>query len=84
MKTVKCPKCPKTFSKASQTSARQALRCHVMRVHDKTMVPNGIKKRAPWGSKRKQQTVENLHFCPRCGLNLQTLAVAMLVAERER
>lgn len=39
MKTVKCKQCPKSFTKASQAKAEQALRMHVGRTHSKNISP---------------------------------------------
>lgn len=35
---VTCTKCPKTFTKPDRLTAEQALRMHVARVHDRTLV----------------------------------------------
>jgi len=41
MKTASCTKCPKKFHKPTQTLADQALRMHIGRKHDKSIVANG-------------------------------------------
>jgi hypothetical protein len=54
MKTVKCSKCPKTFTKPTQMLAEAALRMHVGRKHERNIIANhehsGVIRRRANGS----------------------------------
>jgi len=80
--TTKCKTCGKAFTKHSQLSADQALRMHQTSAHTKFKRSGGGGRKAIKGRRQRQAVVPDLHFCPKCGIDLQTLAVAMLVAGR--
>lgn len=74
--TAKCPKCQKEFTGATQLKANQMMRMHMVGAHTKHSRGPRVRMMA------KNQTVESLHFCPQCGLDLHKLAVAMVVTSR--
>lgn len=64
--------CDRSFPSA------QALRMHTMRRHERLGVQKGDNGEGK--TRRPRKNVGDMCFCPRCGLNLQMLAVALNVA----
>lgn len=75
-----CPECGRTFTGTALNRVVPALNMHRMRAH-RGGGPGG-KKEAP-APRRRRKVVSNgdvgLHFCPRCGLNVQLAQVALAV-----